>query len=392
VLAAVVAALAALLSVPHAGAADEVAELRRQLAEARQELSTIQGRLDRAAEDLGALEVRIAQLEDEQTALEDRLRELDVEISDAEDRVSDRVRSIYKHGHVDPMMVLFTSEDPDEVLGKAAVVVSLVREDRAVQENANARRAEAVAVANRLQDNRDELDAALAEQQAILAALEEDLARAQVLESRLEQEHADAERRRAEEEERRKREEEARRQREAEQRAAEERAAEERAAEERAVQQQARPAQQPSTTSSSSSSSGSSSGGSGGYACPMAKPHSFSDTWGAPRSGGRTHQGTDILGPRGAHIYAVTGGTVDIRGFGSSAGYWLILRGNDGTHYYYMHLDGYAVGSGPVSAGQLIGYNGDTGNATGTPHLHFEQHPGGGGPINPYPFLRSICG
>jgi peptidoglycan LD-endopeptidase LytH len=359
-LAAVVVLLLPLVEVPRVDASD--------LERARQERAEIQERLDRATERLGEIEARAAELADERDELDAELDGLEAEIDEASERITDRVRSVYMRGHVDPVMILFTAEDTDEVVGHAAVVASLVRGDQAQSELAAAKRAEAGAVAERLAEQQAALDEAIVEQEEVNAQLQADLERAKALEARLEREERERRERERREAERRRAEQEA--QRRAAQREAEQQAAQ------RQAQQQAASQQQTS---------------SGGYVCPVAKPHSFTDTWGAPRSGGRTHQGTDIMAPRGAHIYAVTSGRVDIRGYGQSAGYWLILRGSDGTNYYYMHLDGYAVGSGPVSAGQLIGYNGDTGNARGTPHLHFEQHPGGSGPINPYAFLRSIC-
>jgi peptidoglycan LD-endopeptidase LytH len=127
-------------------------------------------------------------------------------------------------------------------------------------------------------------------------------------------------------------------------------------------------------------------------ACPIDQPRSFTDTWGDARSGGRSHRGTDILSPMGTPIRAITSGVWDIRPPGRSAGLWAILRGDDGNQYWYMHLQSHTVSDGArVSAGQQTGTNGDTGNARGTPHLHFELHPGGGSAVNPYSLLRRVC-
>ncbi|MBC7294424.1 MAG: M23 family metallopeptidase, partial [Thermoleophilia bacterium] len=115
----------------------------------------------------------------------------------------------------------------------------------------------------------------------------------------------------------------------------------------------------------------------------------------APRSGGRTHKGTDIIAPRGTPVVACVAGTI-VRANPYDTGLGGIsiwLRGRNGTTYYYAHLDGLASGiqaGVAVAAGQTIGYVGDTGNARGgVCHLHFEIHPGGGAAVNPYATLRA---
>ena len=96
-----------------------------------------------------------------------------------------------------------------------------------------------------------------------------------------------------------------------------------------------------------------------------------------------------MISPTGTPIIAVESGRLSIsqNRLGGNA---LWLTGNSGTKYYYAHLSSYAVGAGTVSQGQVVGYNGQTGNA-GTPHLHFEVHPGGGRAVNPYPYVRAVC-
>lgn len=130
---------------------------------------------------------------------------------------------------------------------------------------------------------------------------------------------------------------------------------------------------------------------------PMPKTCKFWDTWGAPRSGGRKHQGVDIMASSGTSLYAVQTGTITKKQSaypGSLAGNALWLTTADGTYYFYAHLSGFADGIGvgsKVTGGQTIGYVGKTGNAS-VPHLHFEVHPKGGSAVNPYPIVKAVSG
>jgi len=129
-----------------------------------------------------------------------------------------------------------------------------------------------------------------------------------------------------------------------------------------------------------------------GMTCPIAAPNSFIDSWGFPRPGGRTHEGTDMMAVSGAPVVAITDGRITFEGYGTTAGNWLILSGDDGNSYWYMHNRKNLVSAGRVSAGEQIATVGDTGNAIGgPPHVHFEYHPGGGGPVNPYALLVKVC-
>ena len=121
----------------------------------------------------------------------------------------------------------------------------------------------------------------------------------------------------------------------------------------------------------------------------------FGDTWQAPRGGGRTHEGVDIIAARGNLLYAAVSGTISkvyIDMPGSRAGNGLRISRDNGTYVTYLHMDTLAEGivvGVPVTAGQVVGTVGSTGNSA-TPHLHFEVHPGGGAAVNPYPLVKPI--
>lgn len=125
--------------------------------------------------------------------------------------------------------------------------------------------------------------------------------------------------------------------------------------------------------------------------CPVPSAR-FTDTWGAPRSGGRSHRGTDLMASSGAPAYAVADGVVRTSS-GGAGGIALYLRATNGDVFYYAHNSSNVARNGErVQAGQLIARVGSSGNASSSaPHVHFERQPGGGASVNPYRFLRGIC-
>lgn len=144
----------------------------------------------------------------------------------------------------------------------------------------------------------------------------------------------------------------------------------------------------------------------------------WTDTWGAPRSGGRSHIGVDIMGDKMIPLVAVNDAVVTWGEFDNADGNIVRLRDDAGWEYQYIHINNDTPGTddGNAScrqafaakicdslsgtrikkglrfeAGEFIAFLGDSGNAEWTaPHLHFEVYqPDGNGvtAVNPTPFV-----
>lgn len=304
------------------------------LEQLRSRREALAGDLDELTAELDGLAVRITDAREARERLTAEVRELEREAARADRALRTRAVATYVTGGPDPVNLLLSADDPGEALARSRVLGGLGSRERRMIERATAARA---ALGQR--------QAALDE---VLAELEADEDRLAVLQERV---SAAFELARAEEHE---------------------------LASRRARQRRV-----------------SRGGQRGFYACPLAAPYHFRDTWGAPRSGGRRHKGVDIFAPTAADVYAITDGTILRHSTSRLGGLGLYLAGDDGHQYYYAHLQEILPGYGPgrrVEAGELIARNGSTGNATANaPHVHFEVRPGGGGHVNPYPFAAAAC-
>ena len=140
---------------------------------------------------------------------------------------------------------------------------------------------------------------------------------------------------------------------------------------------------------------------------PLIGNYPYTMNYGDPRANGH-HAGIDIENvPWRTPVVAAEAGRVRLHTTSSRAGCMLYLYGRSGTTYIYIHLNNdltersedrggcklgtaYAVEDGArVTAGEQIAWNGDSGDAEGNHHLHFEVHPGDGADVNPYPYLNA---
>lgn len=140
---------------------------------------------------------------------------------------------------------------------------------------------------------------------------------------------------------------------------------------------------------------------------PVNGDYSFSNDFGDPRSGGRTHEGVDIITKKMTPLVSAVDGYISfLPSVEPSWGYAVYIQDNEGYSYRYLHMNNDTPGTddgagGPlyayapnisrgtrVVAGQLIGWAGDSGNAESVgSHLHFEIHTPNGTAINSYQSL-----
>lgn len=345
--------LAALISVGSSGIAVDASASDVDDARARAEQAIRD--LDEAQEDLGRLEQQVSEVE----------HRLEV-ASDGIDVLAAEVQAVavqqYMRAGEPPELVPNDAAIGDQLLGNELARFVAEGDTDAIETYAAQR--------DDLEDAAAELETLQTEQAAAVEALNERNRRLQDEVARLEElerERIEAERRRIEAE---------RERREAAERAARE-----------AAEAAEPPAETPTDPADPADPPPPPSGG-GDFVCPV-PGSTFIDSWGYPRSGGRSHEGVDMMASAGTPIYASVSGTVTHRGV-SLGGLSYFLEGDNGDTYFGTHLSGYAA-SGRVVAGTVVGYVGATGNANGINHLHFEIWPGGGSPVNPYPTVAAAC-
>jgi peptidoglycan hydrolase CwlO-like protein len=357
----------------------------------QKQLDVLAGRIDEAQ---GRYERTRAQIE----ATQAQLREARARLRELQAQLDARARAAYEVGPAGSLQLLLGSTSVSELSDRVEFVDRLAQSDtdlaNAVQDRANAldeRRAELMVLLRReqaqlreLQRDKQALDSKFAQQQAVFdrlasqrqaaAAIAHDLEAKQSrigslvssLQNRLRSQEIAAA---------------------------------------RSAARQAGMSAQSASSVGQSSGSGTVSG-SPFSVCPVAQPRAYSDSFGAPRYAGgyHPHAGNDIMAPRGTPIYAPFSGTAsaDPNGLGGNA---VIVSGSQGW-VYNAHLNSYGH-LGGVSAGAVIGYVGDSGDARGGPtHDHFEWHPNVipanpyrssygytviGDAIDPYPYLNQVC-
>lgn len=378
----------------------------QELQAARERRQRVQQQLDETVAAYDAAQTKLARTQTAMDRNREELQELEEFSEQVQERLGRRANEVYRQGPASLFQFLIGSENFSDFGRRVKLLQEASDQDAGIIQEAEIARTKLDRLQADMASQEAEEEQILESMAQQTASLNANFSEARELEAQLAADKATAERR-------------AQQRREAAEQAAAEQAAEEQAAAEqrrRAAQEAEEEAQDereeagaaasPSPTAAAPSPSPSPSPPSAsvetdqgpsasGLYCPVDGPVSFTDTFGAPRSGGRSHQGVDMFAAMGTPVAAITDGTITRRSSSTLGGLYIYFKGNNGTEYFYTHLKGFAdapVG-GQIEGGTHIGYVGNSGNARGTPpHVHFEVAPAGSGTINPTPTARRACG
>jgi murein DD-endopeptidase MepM/ murein hydrolase activator NlpD len=328
---------------------------------AYQELLDANQAVGEAISELEALDEKIQELEYLISRLQGQITDFADQVADLEENARDVVIEAYVAGGTGLVTAAFAAGTIQDLLTSQVLIDNAADRDLAELDLLTAVNRQNDRLKEDLAEREEEVEEARTEQLALVAQLETAREHAEAVLANAEENHADMVVRYKEE------------------------------LKQKAEADAARRRAEAAAKAATASGAGLPSSSTPGLVCPVAGNAWFIDTWGAARSGGRTHKGTDMAAARGTPVVAVNGGSIRLN--------WHALGGRQvylysgGNFYYYAHLSGYAPGlsSGRgVSKGQLLGYVGATGNATANV-LHFGMGPSSGRFVNPYPTLRRIC-
>jgi len=342
----IVTSLAASILLAAIGSVPVHADTSSELKAARQRLTVVQGQLDRLARDYSEAQARFARTQERMQQTEARIQRVRARMAKIQESLAARAREAYESGGVSTIELLLSSSSFSQFSDRIEYLGSLAKGDSDLLVEGSVTSEELRRAQSDLTDLSAKQVATVHALAKAKAAIAQKLGEAQALESKL-------------------------RDRLARERAAAAAAARARAeAAARAV------------------------GGGPLRACPVGQPRVYYDDFGAPRPGGRKHQGIDLLAPLGTPIYAAQSGRFE-ENYNDLGGISALVYAGNGDYTYYAHMSSYAgVPNGAhVAAGTMIGHVGNTGDANGGPyHLHFEFHPGGGAAVDPYRLLKAVCG
>jgi len=345
-------------------AQDDQEQAYQQLIEANQAVGA-------AISDLEGIEGDLAELNYTIGRLDRTIGEFDGQVDNLQQNARDLVVEAYTNAGAGLITAAFTAGSIQDLLTSRTLIGDATERDLASLDLLTAVNRENDRLKLDIADKRSEAEALEKQQAALVERLASEQAKADKIYAEAQSTYRDAYaryqaelRRRAEAEAKRKREE--------------------------AARQKA--ANNASGAASSSAAAGLPASNTPGLVCPIAGNSWFIDTWGAPRSGGRTHKGVDMIAARGTPLVAMNAGKIRMN-WNALGGRQVYVYAVDGNFYYYAHLSGYAAGLSngqTVAKGQLLGYVGATGNAT-TNVLHLGMGPSSGVYVNPYPTVRRIC-